>query len=224
MPLSIIVQNTYTTTRVGLYQNFYCVDRIEDVAHASSSFIPALNTLLAKHTTALADLSFIGAYQGPGPFTTLRIILASINGIACAQNIPLVGIDGLDAFLEECTDEHYPCTIALLNAYNNDAYFGIEYGGVIIEKGYKNISELLADIQQKFPHKEVRFIGQGVPLFKEIITTALKEKAYFPSPLPEAPSLDFLARKGYQLREEKKMVQQLLPLYLKTLHYKKSIY
>lgn len=223
MTVFIIVQSTYSTTRVGLYQNNHCLEYIEDIGQASTLLIPVLDALLKKHAILLEEISFIGAYQGPGPFTTLRVILASLNGISFARQIPLVGLDGLDALLEECYDTQFPLTIALLNAYNNDAYFGIQQHGKIVRKGYKNIAELLAQLQYEFSDYQLRFIGQGVDIFKTNIIHHIGTQAYMPSPIPLAPSLKILAQKAQQLWKAGKTTHQLLPLYLKTLKYKKSI-
>jgi len=222
MSFSLIVQNTYTTTHGGLYKGTHCIATTQNIDQASSSLILGLEKILKANNVSLNDISFIGAYQGPGPFTTLRVILASINGIAFAQNIPLVGLDGLDALLEEYTDAQFPVTVALLNAYNKDAYFGIQYHEKTVRKGYENIVALLECIQNEFPHQQIRFIGQGVDIFKENILKTFQDYAHFPSPLPEAPSLNMLAQKAYHLWQKGKTTQQLLPLYLKTLKYKKS--
>lgn len=224
MTLSIIVQISYTATRAGLYRDAVCIDTTNPITHASSSLIPALDNLLKSNNISLKDLSFIGAYQGPGPFTMLRIVLASLNGIAAGCGIPLVGVDGLDALLHEQSDKQFPLTVALLNAYNNDAYFGIQRDGLVIEKGYKNIDFLLADLHQRFSTQSLRFIGQGVPLFQDAVIKTFGDTAYLPAPMPEMATLDSIAQGAHQQWQEKKMVQQLLPLYLKTMHYKKSIH
>lgn len=223
MSFSIIIKSTYTTSQVGIYKNSECVAMRKEIEQASTTLIPVLSELLQKNNLSLENISYIGAYQGPGPFTTLRVLLASINGIAWSRKIPLVGIDGIDALLEEHTDQNFPITIALLNAYNNDAYFGIQHEGKIIRKGYENIVELMNNIEHDFPHKKIRFIGQGVAIFKDALLRQFPNTATIPSALPEAASLDMLAKKAYEQWQAGKTTLQLLPLYLKTLQYKKSI-
>jgi len=223
MACSIIIQSTYTSTHVGLYQDSRCIDTIPDIHQASTALIPSLDTLVTTNNITLKTISFIGAYQGPGPFTSLRVILASVNGIAFAHNIPLIGVDGIDALLEEHTHETFSITVALLNAYNKDAYFGIQWNGKIVRKGYDNIDQLLIDIQNEFPKKQIRFIGQGVPIFRDQIMGRLRDNAYLAPIIPESPSLDMIAQKSYKQWQEKNTANQLLPLYLKTLAYKKSI-
>ncbi len=223
MSFSTIIQSSYSATYIGLYQDSRCITIMSCIDPASTFLIPTLDELFKKNNITLNTISFIGAYQGPGPFTAIRVILASINGIAFAQNIPLVGVDGLDALLEENTNEKFPTTITLFNAYNNDAYFGIQHNGKIIHKGYKNILQLLAQIQKEFPKQKIRFIGQGVEIFKDQIKAQLHHNAHFPFDIPKEPSLDIIAQKAYKQWQQGKVENKLLPLYLKTMKYKKSI-
>jgi tRNA threonylcarbamoyladenosine biosynthesis protein TsaB len=223
MSLSIIIQSTYSLTQGGLYSNGNCIATTPTTSQASTSLIPLLHDLITENNIRLESLSFMGIYQGPGPFTALRVLLASANGIAFAQNIPLVGVDGLDALLEEYTDNKFAITIALLNAYNKDTYFGIQHHQTILRKGYDNINALLTSLKAEFPAQQIRFIGQGVELYRENIKDYFADFAYIPEPLPEAPTLDMIAKKAYSHWHAGTTTKQLLPLYLKTMQYKKSI-
>jgi hypothetical protein len=49
----------------------------------------------------------------PGPFTTLRLVIATMPGISFST-APLVGVDGL-ATPQMSTNQDYPVTVALLN-------------------------------------------------------------------------------------------------------------
>lgn len=50
-----------------------------------------LNEKLGDNNKTWSDISAIGAFEGPGSFTGLRIGLTVVNTIADAQNIPIVG-------------------------------------------------------------------------------------------------------------------------------------
>src|SRR3989338_3322087 len=60
-----------------------------------------LNELLTSEQKQWSDISFIVVNQGPAPFTTLRALIATVNGISFATRIPLVGVDGLLTFAME---------------------------------------------------------------------------------------------------------------------------
>ena len=45
----------------------------------------------------LGDVTLLAVGLGPGPFTGLRVGLATIEGLAFATGLPVVGVSGLDA-------------------------------------------------------------------------------------------------------------------------------
>jgi len=53
-----------------------------------------LNDRLTEHDKSLRDIAGIGAYQGPGSFTGLRIGLTVLNTLADGLSIPIVGTMG----------------------------------------------------------------------------------------------------------------------------------
>lgn len=55
-----------------------------------------LRDRLAEHNKTFRDIDGIGVFQGPGSFTGLRIGLTVLNTLAAAQQIPIVGVSGVD--------------------------------------------------------------------------------------------------------------------------------
>ena len=53
--------------------------------------------LLSAHTLRVSDVDLFAVAAGPGSFTGLRIGIATQQGLAVANNRPLVGISALDA-------------------------------------------------------------------------------------------------------------------------------
>jgi tRNA threonylcarbamoyladenosine biosynthesis protein TsaB len=53
--------------------------------------------LLSDRRTTLADLTLLAVGLGPGAFTGLRVGLATMQGLAFATGLPIVGVSGLDA-------------------------------------------------------------------------------------------------------------------------------
>ncbi len=230
-PVFLAVQNTYKEFELALFQGYECIATLhEDNKLASKKLIPLLKELLSKNQKTLNDLSFIAVNQGPGPFTTLRTIIASVNGLSFATHIPLIGIDGLLALLEEYQNPEYPDTIALLNAFNKDVYFAIEKPGKKIETGYKNIYDFLTDIsgtppavqnfktnvQEVTVQETIRFIGNGTDMYKDVIQEALQDNAYIPETIPQTCSINQIAKIGLAFwNKQQDLTDQLLPLYLK---------
>jgi tRNA threonylcarbamoyladenosine biosynthesis protein TsaB len=55
-----------------------------------------LGSKLGENNKTWTDISAIGVFEGPGSFTGIRIGLTVMNTIADAQNIPIVGGQGID--------------------------------------------------------------------------------------------------------------------------------
>ncbi len=217
MTTFISIQNTYQILELGLFDNSTLIDkRYTKNQQASKEFIPLLYDLLKHNKTSLQEFSCMVVNQGPGPFSTLRVVISSVNGISFATNIPLIGIDGLDAFIMQYSDTAYPYTIALLNAFNFDVYFALQQPGKPLTKGYKKIDQLLHELITLIPDQSIRFLGNGTKLYQDKIETQFNEQAYIPSPLAHNCSIEQIAHMGLQKwKKQEGITNQLLPLHLK---------
>lgn len=212
----LITQSTYHEIQVSLIYNKSQKKITIPKTEASKLLIITIKDLLDEHNLSCADLDFIGANQGPAPFTTLRVLIATINGIAFANNISLVGVDGLKAFLNSTADKQYPQTVILLNAFNNDLYYAYQHNQKIIS-GCEKAEKLFEEIHHIMPTKTIRFLGNGATLFQETIQTTFGTQAFLPEPMIEFPSLEAIQEETVSLFEKKETVKQLQPLYLKTI-------
>jgi tRNA threonylcarbamoyladenosine biosynthesis protein TsaB len=212
----IAIQNTYDTFAMALFINNKPVDQLsEDKRHTSKLLIPLLDQLLARNNIKFSDLSFCVVNCGPGPFSTLRSIIASVNGLHLATNIPLIGIDGLDATFLEFYNPNYNHTVVLLNAFNNEVYYLIADGEQIVSKGYKKIDTFLDDLKQKYP-APINFIGNGVTLHHDLIIKTCGTNATIKQNNPPMCSLETIGRLGLEkFMHENKLDGYLMPLHLK---------
>jgi len=218
MAYFLSIQNTYTHLEIGLFKGNQLINWIaEDKLRASKHFVPLIAGLLEEQHIKFANLSFIAVNQGPGPFTTLRVVIASVNGLSFSTKIPLVGVDALDALILEQENHLYPNTVALLNAFNQDVYFGISTPDLLYtEKGYKNVQVLLQELQATIPNQPIRFIGNGAELYSKEINATFGTNAYIPNPLPHTCSVHQIGLMGLDRWDKKdNVVYELFPLYLK---------
>jgi len=221
MPSYIAIQNTYDIFEMALFLNDICVDHIqEDKRHTSKVFIPLLEKLLVQNSTKITDLDFCAVNCGPGPFSTLRSIIASVNGLHAAINIPLIGIDGLEATFLEMYDPQYENTVVLLNAFNREVYYLIAHKGQITGKGYQKIDVLLNGLSN-FP---IHFIGNGVTLYHLPIKEKIGNNAIIKEGSPEICSVQMIGALGIEKwrhnykgdqPDEATAKTGLMPLYLK---------
>ena len=71
----------------------------------SALILPSLDQLLKTASLNRQDLGSIVYAQGPGAFTGLRIGLGVAQGLALAQNLPLIGIGCLEAVASLCPNK-----------------------------------------------------------------------------------------------------------------------
>jgi tRNA threonylcarbamoyladenosine biosynthesis protein TsaB len=64
--------------------------------HHTVELAPALAELLPRSGTGMGDIQALGVAIGPGSFTSLRVGLAFVKGLALARHLPIVGIPTLD--------------------------------------------------------------------------------------------------------------------------------
>ena len=64
--------------------------------HHTRELAPQLSRMLEGCGKTMQDISALGAAIGPGSFTSLRVGLAFIKGLAVARHIPLIGVPTLD--------------------------------------------------------------------------------------------------------------------------------
>ncbi len=216
MPTFIAVQNTYHLFEMALFNNETLIEHRHDTnRNASRTFISLLDDLLKNNNQTLHEISCIVANQGPAPFSTLRVVLTSVNGLHFATSIPLIGIDGLDATFFEYYDPQYQQTVVLLNAFNVDVYFAIHEKDHL-KKGYKKIDKLLEELSKTFPGGTVHFFGNASDMYRQNIHAVFGDRALFLDHIPAMCTIKQISKMGLaQWKKQKEFTKQLLPLHLK---------
>jgi len=64
--------------------------------HHTTELTPALSGLLNRCSVPMDMVSALGVAVGPGSFTSLRVGLSLVKGIALARHIPVIGISTMD--------------------------------------------------------------------------------------------------------------------------------
>jgi tRNA threonylcarbamoyl adenosine modification protein YeaZ len=217
MSYSLVLHCTYTHIEVALYR-----DTMQHVLvsipkfDATKKLVSTLNDIITAHNLSLADVALMIVNQGPAPFTTLRTSITTANALHFATGIPLTGINGLEALIAEQATPEWTHTVALLNAFGRDVYYGVQKAGAITHLGCASIDQLLCELATQNTHDPIRFIGNGVLLYEKNIREIMKDRAHIPVQLPEICSLDAIAQVGFEQYESNGTTADYLePLYLK---------
>lgn len=228
----IALQNTFSEIELALFINGTLrTQRSASKIDASKDLIPFMQSMLDEHKLSLSDLSFMAINKGPGPYTTLRTLIATVNGISFATGIPLIGVDGLDALLTENNNPEFPITVALLNAFNNDVYYGISSSepfsfestaattnnsSFYCVKNAANHASFLTTLAQTFPTQKINFIGDASYTYQEQIQKIFGNNAHFPLPQARFASLFQIGAIAlHDFNTKKEISYQLQPVYLK---------
>ena len=139
----------------------------------SETLMPMIDELFKSTNLTLDDIDLIACSVGPGSFTGIRIGIATVKAFADAKNIPVVGVNSLEALaylgiIEKGEGEY----VSLLNARNDNVYFAIYK----MQKGqfsiYKNpeampISDAITYIDNlKLPIYFLGDINNGIDLVR----------------------------------------------------------
>lgn len=147
----------------------------------SQTLLPMLDEIAKMIELDLNTIDAIAVAGGPGSFTGLRIGSATAKGLGLALDKPLVHIPTVDALAYNLygTDK---IICPLMDARRNQVYTGIyEFQGeelVALEPqmavGIEEIAEKLCKLG-----RGVIFLGDGVPVFRQVLTDELMKKVAF---------------------------------------------
>ncbi len=88
---------------------------------------PALSGLLDRTGISIKDLAALGVAIGPGSFTSLRVGLAFVKGLALARHLPVIGVPTLDTVAASMPVQDIPLA-AVLQAGRGTARPGLVQG------------------------------------------------------------------------------------------------
>lgn len=90
-----------STTQVGLalYDGVRVTGELlwNSQHHHTMELASALSELLGRTGVKMDEIEALGVALGPGSFTSLRVGLALVKGLALARHLPVVGVPTLDA-------------------------------------------------------------------------------------------------------------------------------
>lgn len=137
----------------------------------SQTLLPMVDEIVKMTETDLNTVDAVAVAKGPGSFTGLRIGTATVKGLGLALGKPIIGIptvEGLAMNLYNAKGLICP----LMDARRNQVYTGIyRFQGnqllVVKDQVAVGIEEIIDALN--IIGEEVVFLGDGVPVYKEVI-------------------------------------------------------
>jgi tRNA threonylcarbamoyladenosine biosynthesis protein TsaB len=185
----------------------------------SERLLPLIARALEDAGLTVADLDGVAVAAGPGSFTGVRIGMVTAKALGQALNVPLAGVSTLDALAAQ--HPFFPGLISpILDARRGQVYNGLfvpgPIGGRLTEDRALALDDLLSQLALR--SEPILFVGDGVPVHRELLVRRLGERACFAPPesgicraaaVARLGLAEFAAGRGVSWRE-------LVPRYLRT--------
>ena len=142
----------------------------------SQTLMPMLDEIVRMAEQELSDIDAIATAAGPGSFTGLRIGAAMVKGLGLALNKPVIGVPTVDALAYNLYDTK-AVICPMMDARRKQVYTGLyefkEHKLAVIEEQMAiGVEEILEKINVL--GREVIFLGDGVPVYEEMIQQGCK--------------------------------------------------
>ena len=144
----------------------------------SQTLLPMLEEVKKAISLDLSSIDAIAVAAGPGSFTGLRIGSATAKGLGLALDKPLIGVPTVDALAANLYDTGEDTLICpIMDARRQQVYTGMyRFANPNLETVKQQealpIGELLEELNER--GKTVIFLGDGVPVYKEMIQEQCK--------------------------------------------------
>lgn len=147
----------------------------------SQTIMPMIDELLKKASFSVNDIDLFACSEGPGSFTGLRIGIGTVKGLAYGCKKPVCGVSTLEALAHNVAFSQY-LIAPIMDARRGQVYnalYKAEDGKIICVEPPRALSveELCASLNEK-----TVFVGDGVKVHREKISSLMGENALFAPP------------------------------------------
>ncbi len=162
-------------------------ERAGDAAVEQAARLPADLMALLDHTgLTLREVNVCAVATGPGSFTGLRVGIATMQGLAFAGGLPLIGVSAFDAMADvaAATPGAARRVATWINAWRGDVFAALYDGAAeVAPPAVAHPQDLLASLRGAATF----FIGDGAAAARDVIMLTLGADAQIAS--PPAPAL-----------------------------------
>lgn len=180
------------------------------------SLLRMIDVICKQSRLSLTEIRGVAVALGPGSFTSLRVGLATAQGIAMAQNIPLIGCTTFEA-LAMYARGWGGIICPVIDARKGEVYAALyryqDNGPVEVMPGKMMPSLSLCSLVTE----RTMFVGSGVKTYGTTWSHALEERAIYIEGVMDTGLADQVARLGYRRLPGVRATPQpvLRPLYIR---------
>ncbi len=150
-PLVLALEPATAALSVALLRGPELIDEISAAAGpAAATLLPAVDALLDRAGVALGDLEAFAVSIGPGSFTSLRVGIATLKGLAFESDLPIAPVSTLAALARVAgpTDR---LVVPMLDARRGEVYAAAYAAGsdreVVVPEGVYTPEALCAQLR-----------------------------------------------------------------------------
>ncbi|KJR42347.1 peptidase M22, glycoprotease [Candidatus Magnetoovum chiemensis] len=184
----------------------------------SETLMLSIDHTLKRANIRLNEIDMYALVTGPGSFTGLRVGVSIIKGFCFAQKKPVAGVTSLEALAWNFAYSIYPvCAIA--EARKNELYSAVfkwnsnaDSFDISLNEAARNINELTELITEP-----TIITGTALAAYKDVISTALPDKAIFSAIEKNSINLAIVAQLGLLALKASNLIEPetLKPTYMK---------
>lgn len=191
---------------------------------SSSGLVPAADKILKKNNLKLSDFDLMAVNHGPGAFTSLRVIVVTVNSINFAMGLRVMPVCGLEALMTKVKAKsdlagQFDYVACLLKAYSGQAFVKIfKADGTPVndfESACLSFDELEGQVFDRLKGKKVLVAGNGASGLSGLkLPEGVVVDPAFEGLEPDAQSVAQLACQKFMDGQEP--VSKVIPNYLKA--------
>jgi tRNA threonylcarbamoyladenosine biosynthesis protein TsaB len=212
--LSIETSTSICSVAIHERGELRAVSEIKEPGAHAEKLLDLIDAAMKQAELRMSDLDAVAVSQGPGSYTGLRIGVSTAKGIAYGLEIPLIGINTLQAMAASQLVNQGEFVVAVLDARRKEVYtqtFGdslqeiTSIEAVVLEEG------VFASVLEK---GKVYFVGDGADKVKEEIQHS---NAFFPENWEQSLSAKNMGQLAFEkfARQDWEDLAYFVPNYLK---------
>ncbi len=174
--LILLIETATTSCSIALCENetILAVKELNERNVHASYITLFIEEVMQKAGKVYTDLDAIAVSKGPGSYTGLRIGVSTAKGLCYALDIPLIGIDTLQAMAfgalqKSLTVNSQTLLVPMIDARRMEVYMGIFQTDLSI---VESVSARIIDDSSFEVHKDkdLIFFGDGSDKFRELFS------------------------------------------------------
>lgn len=159
-------------------------ERRADTGPAAETLLPAIDRLLNDAGAAESDVEAFAISVGPGSFTSLRVGIATVKGLAFGTRRPIAAVSTLAALSDRvaATDA---TVVPVLDARRGEVYAAAYRGDAtragVLDEGVYTPEDLCDAVRPPLV-----VVGEGVPVVEAALRRAFRDVELVPPPAGDA--------------------------------------